>query len=136
VSRPTVPSIRPPGTAFSAEELRQQRRPGFEDEGTGLIDSEDWRATLEVDPETNELYVFVRGTLVFATPGFSARLLTHKPQGLNTRTLLLDLDIIQPAGPQAQVITRRRVRFVADRCDLTDVVILTTGVDIPVGAVA
>jgi hypothetical protein len=104
--------------------------------GDGLIHSEDWRATLEVDPETNELFVLVRGTLIFATPGFSARLLTHRPQGLDPRTLLLDLDISRPRGPQTPAVTRQRVHFVADRADLTDVMILTTGIDIPVGAVA
>lgn len=70
----------------------------------------DWSAFLDLQPPGPPI-LRVRGSCTFGTAGHSAALSPHEPQGFNPKDLLLDLSIIEPSGPVAQVITELEVRY-------------------------
>lgn len=75
----------------------------------------------------------VTGKCTFPTAGFKVVLKVKQPQGINPRILMLEKEVIPPAGPAADVVTTIDVRF-EEKTDAnyTDVQILPDGVTIKV----
>jgi hypothetical protein len=108
------------------------------DPGTGipgLLATKDFAAWVNRQPPGPPTLI-VTGTLVFATAGYSAKIVPANPQGFNPRILLTNLVVEPPKGPVAQVVTEVPVRFVSpNTTDYDRVTILPVGIDLPVSTV-
>lgn len=108
-----VVSDPPPGVPCGGWTAWVERRPAGDAEATSMLR--------------------VRGHCELPTAGFDLRLSRHEPQGPNPRVLLLDLIVVPPSGPAAQVVDRLEVDYqepVSRRYD--QVTILPDGPTLPV----
>lgn len=93
----------------------------------------EWLAYLDLQPPGPPT-LRVLGSCTFPTEGYEVRLARHEPPGTNPRDLLLDLTVVAPEGPVAQVVTTVEARF-EEECaagDLDTVTILPDGVTVEV----
>jgi len=94
--------------------------------------TKDWSAWRNMmPPGPHSLHVI--GTVTCPTPGFTARLVPHKPQGINPAIYLFDLVVTPPTGPVTEVITDVHVHYSEiTNVAYTDVTILPGNTTVPV----
>lgn len=75
----------------------------------------------------------VKGTCTFPTGGYKVSLKRAKPQGINPKILILDLNIVKPTGTVNQQITKVDAKFDEQTNAMyTDVTIRPDNITVPV----
>jgi hypothetical protein len=75
-----------------------------------MTETHDWEAWIDLMPG-KEHTLHVSGICDFPTSGWSAELVEHEPQGINSRDFLLDLVVHERTGPVNEVLTQVPVSF-------------------------
>ncbi|MFI5841677.1 hypothetical protein ACIA8K_18405 [Catenuloplanes sp. NPDC051500] len=78
--------------------------------GSALPIEAEWTAFVNRQPP-GPFTLRVAGRLQMPTPGYTVTLTRTSPQGFNPRDLLLDLEVVPPAGIVAQVVTEVEVTY-------------------------
>lgn len=77
---------------------------------TAIINTFDWYAWVNRMPGGDPSF-FVTGSVTLANPGFRVSLQPSRPQGINPRQLLMNLEVERLPGMWPQVVTTRTVRY-------------------------